>query len=166
MCFAQRLAWQPPSAGSRPVPIGPRSIGVSLQPAKSSAGCSPAEPASASPVTDDNSSIPIRRGNQSRCSFSLQACSSGPRPASGCRAVSRSSGPPPTGVSSLLCAPRVISILRRQVVQAWGRILDRSDTFGGNASPFPIPSMVDLRHVRLIATGESFAVVVRADRSS
>jgi hypothetical protein len=33
----------------------------------SSAGCSPAEPASASPVTDNISSIPIRRGNQMRC---------------------------------------------------------------------------------------------------
>jgi hypothetical protein len=32
----------------------------------SSAGCSPAEPASASPVTDNNSSIPIRRGNRMR----------------------------------------------------------------------------------------------------
>src|SRR6202035_159010 len=34
----------------------------------SSAGCSPAEPASASPVTDNSSSIPIRRSNQMRCS--------------------------------------------------------------------------------------------------
>ena len=33
MCFAEMLAWQPPSAGSRPVPIGSRFIGVSLQPA-------------------------------------------------------------------------------------------------------------------------------------
>jgi len=31
--LAKRVAWQPPSAGSRPVPIGSRSIGVSLQPA-------------------------------------------------------------------------------------------------------------------------------------
>src|SRR5271155_4400499 len=38
----------------------------------SSAGCSPAEPASASPVTDNTSSITIRRGNQIRCSTSLQ----------------------------------------------------------------------------------------------
>jgi hypothetical protein len=29
----EMVAWQPPSAGSRPVPIGSRSIGVSLQPA-------------------------------------------------------------------------------------------------------------------------------------
>jgi hypothetical protein len=43
----------------------------------SSAGCSPAEPASASPVTDDSSSIPIRRGNQMRCSTSLQGCRPG-----------------------------------------------------------------------------------------
>jgi hypothetical protein len=38
----------------------------------SSAGCSPAEPASASPVTDNSSSIPIRRDNQMRCSTSLK----------------------------------------------------------------------------------------------
>jgi hypothetical protein len=38
----------------------------------SSAGCSPAEPASASPVTDNSSSIPIRRGNQMRGSTALQ----------------------------------------------------------------------------------------------
>jgi hypothetical protein len=29
----EMVAWQPPSAGSRPVPIGSRSIGVSPQPA-------------------------------------------------------------------------------------------------------------------------------------
>src|SRR5438270_11906031 len=33
MCFAEIMAWQPPDAGSRPVPIGSRFIGVSLQPA-------------------------------------------------------------------------------------------------------------------------------------
>src|SRR3954452_16041921 len=33
MCFAEIVAWQPPDAGSRPVPIGSRVIGVSLQPA-------------------------------------------------------------------------------------------------------------------------------------
>jgi hypothetical protein len=32
----------------------------------SAAGCSPSEPASASPVTDNSSSIPIQRGNQMR----------------------------------------------------------------------------------------------------
>jgi hypothetical protein len=36
-------------------------------------------------------------------------------------AVSRSSCPPPTGVSSLLCAPDVISILRRQTASNLGR---------------------------------------------
>ena len=41
----------------------------------SSAGCSPAEPASASPVTDNSSSIPIQRGNQMRCSTPLRRCS-------------------------------------------------------------------------------------------
>ncbi len=75
-------------------------IGVSLQPHRSesptgysSAGCSPAEPASASPVTDNSSSIPIRRGNQMRRSTSLQ----GYRPAFGCDALSRRSCLPPTG---------------------------------------------------------------------
>ena len=69
----------------------------------SSAGCSPAEPASASPVTDNSSSIPIRRGNQMRCSTSLQGCSPGRA-----RRARRQ-----RGVSSLLCAPGDISILRR-----------------------------------------------------
>src|SRR5437016_4296688 len=47
----------------------------------SSADCSPAEPASASPVTDNSSAIPIRRGNQMRCSTSLQgAVQCAPRP--------------------------------------------------------------------------------------
>ena len=41
----------------------------------SSAGCSPAEPAAASPVTGNSSSIPIQRGNQMCCSTSLQGCS-------------------------------------------------------------------------------------------
>src|SRR3984893_5460403 len=40
-----------------------------------SAGCSPAEAASASPVTDNSSSIPIPRGNQMRGSSSPRGCS-------------------------------------------------------------------------------------------
>jgi hypothetical protein len=67
------------------------------------AGCSPAEPASASPVTNNSSSISTQRGNQMRCSTSLLGCS----PSRARRA------PPPTGVSSLLCTPGDISILRR-----------------------------------------------------
>ena len=70
----------------------------------SSAGCSPAEPASASPVTDNSSSIPIQRVNQMRCSIFI----------AGMQVRSLSSRPPPTGVSSLLCTPGVTSILRRQ----------------------------------------------------
>jgi len=58
----------------------------------SSAGCSPAEPASASPVTENGSSIVIRRGDQMRCSTSLQG--SNPVIASAAK-----------GVSSLLCTP-------------------------------------------------------------
>lgn len=67
----------------------------------SSAGCSPAEPASASPVTDNSSSIPIRRGNRLRCSFSQQGCSSGPCPAFGCSAVSRLSAANGSVISTL-----------------------------------------------------------------
>ncbi len=48
-----------------------------------------------------------------RCSTSLQGCCSGPCPAFGSGAASRSSCPPPTAVSFLLCAPGDISILRR-----------------------------------------------------
>src|SRR5882672_7423471 len=53
----------------------------------SSAGCSPPEPASASPVTDNSSSILIQRGNQIRCSTFTAAMQFRPR----------SSCPPPTG---------------------------------------------------------------------
>jgi hypothetical protein len=75
----------------------------------SSAGCSPAEPASASPVTDNSSSIPIRRGSQMRCSTSLQGCS----PAFCCDRPVAPGTSAANGVSPLLCAPGVISILRR-----------------------------------------------------
>src|ERR1700726_101486 len=69
----------------------------------SSAGCSPAEPASASPVTDNNSPIPIQRANQiALLNFTA-----------GMQANSRSSGSGQRGVSSLLCTPGDISILRR-----------------------------------------------------
>jgi hypothetical protein len=75
----------------------------------SSAGCSPAEPASASPVTDNSSSIPIRRGSQMRCSTSLQGCS----PAFCCDRPVAPGTSAANGVSLLLCAPGDISILRR-----------------------------------------------------
>jgi hypothetical protein len=53
--------WREPAiAGRLPVHRSESSTGYS------SAGCSPAEPASASPVTDNSSSIPIQRGNQMR----------------------------------------------------------------------------------------------------
>jgi hypothetical protein len=76
-------AWQPPSAGSRPVPIGSRFIGVSLH---SSAGCSPAEPASASPVTDNSSPNPIQRANQIALLNSTAGCrqTRAPRPNGEC----------------------------------------------------------------------------------
>jgi hypothetical protein len=44
MCFAEIVAWQPPGAGSRPVPIGSRFIGVSLKPAIPRRVAPPAEP--------------------------------------------------------------------------------------------------------------------------
>jgi hypothetical protein len=53
-------------------------------------------------MTEKKIANPPRQSN--RCSTALQGCS--PK--------SRSSCPPPTRVSSLLCAPGVISILRRQ----------------------------------------------------
>src|SRR5712675_1350241 len=74
----------------------------------SSAGCSPAEPASASPVTDNSSSILIQRGNQIRCSTFTAAMQY--RPRSSC-------SPPTGGVISTLragchfyLAPTVIPI--------------------------------------------------------
>ena len=71
----------------------------------SSAGCSPAEPACASPVTDNNSPIPIQRANQiTLLNFTARM-----------QAHSRSSCPRQRGVSSLLCTPGDISILRRQI---------------------------------------------------
>ena len=70
----------------------------------SSAGCSPAEPASASPVTDNSSSIPIQRGNQMRRSTSLQGCRQ--RLAVMPVALVMSAA---NGVSSLLCTPGDIS---------------------------------------------------------
>ena len=70
----------------------------------SSAGCSPAEPASASPVTDNSSPNPIQRANQIALLNSTARM----------LAHSRSSCPRQRGVSSLLCTPGDISILRRQ----------------------------------------------------
>src|SRR5205823_7563484 len=79
----------------------------------SSAVCSPAEPASASPVTENTSSIPIRRGNQMRCS-------SRRRPALGCGARARRIRRQPEchlyfarPVSFLSCADIKPSFLRR-----------------------------------------------------
>ena len=73
----------------------------------SSAGCSPAEPASASPVADNNTSNPgpARQSN----------CAAQPH----CRDTVQVTllAPVTHGVSSLLCAQGDISILRRQVNQ-------------------------------------------------
>jgi len=77
-----------------------RSAPVHRSEGYSSAGCSPAEPASASPVTGDSSSIPIRRGNQIRSSASLQ----GGRPAFDCDAVALIVSAATEGVISTLRA--------------------------------------------------------------
>ena len=61
MCFAEMLASQPPSrepAGSDRLPVHRSESPTGY----SSAGCSPAEPASALPVTDHCSSISSREG--------------------------------------------------------------------------------------------------------
>ncbi len=93
------VARQPTSGGSRfrsaPVYRSESPTGYS------SAGCSPAEPASASPVTDDSSSIPIRRGDQIRSSASLQG---GHHPAFDCDAVALIVSDATEGVISTLRA--------------------------------------------------------------
>jgi hypothetical protein len=76
---AEMVARQPPNAGSRPVPIGSRFIGVSLQPAIPRR-VAPQQSPLPLHQSDDTSSVPIRRGNQKRRSTSLQGCSSAPRP--------------------------------------------------------------------------------------
>src|ERR1700724_3446890 len=97
-------ARRPPSGGSRPVPIGSRSIAVSLQPAIPRR------------VAPQHSPLPLHRSPtivvQSRSgeATSLQGC----RPAFGCDACRIGRVRRPTGVSFLLCTQGVISILRRQ----------------------------------------------------
>ena len=109
----EMVAWQSPVAGAGPSDRLP--IHRSESPTGySSAGCSPAEPASASPVTENSNSIPIRRSNQMRCS----TFTAGMQPRSG------SSCPSPIGASFLLCATGDISTLRRHVF--WVTCLSRS----------------------------------------
>jgi hypothetical protein len=91
-----------PGGGSRPVDRLP-SIGVSLQPAipRRVAPQQSPLPLHQSPTIIPQ--IPVRRGNQiARLNRTA-----------GMQSRSRSSCPPRTRVSSLLCAPGVISILRR-----------------------------------------------------
>jgi hypothetical protein len=86
MCFAEMLAWQPPSAGSRPVPIGSRFIGVSLQPAIPRR------------VAPQQSPLPLHQsptilaqsqsGEAIKCAAQLpQGCKFRPPPAFGCGAA-------------------------------------------------------------------------------
>src|SRR5580700_8314719 len=81
----------------------------------SSAGCSPAEPASASPVADNNTSNPgpARQSN----------CAAQPH----CRDTVQVTllAPVTHGVSSLLCAQGDISILRQHAVSAQDRNVTR-----------------------------------------
>ena len=87
--------WREPASSDR-FP----SIGVSLQPAIPRRVAPQQSPLSASPVTDNSSSVAIQCGNQMRWSTS-------PHRLSG-RAD-------PEGVSFLLCTPGDISILRRHL---------------------------------------------------
>ena len=70
----EMVAWQPPSGGSRSVPMAPGSRSESPT-GYSSAGCSPAEPASASPVTDIVVQSRPSAAIQMRCSTPLRRCS-------------------------------------------------------------------------------------------
>ncbi len=128
MCFAEMVAWQPPGAGSRPVSIGSRFIGVSLQPAI------PRRVAPQQSLLPLHQSPTILAQSQSaeaiKCAAQLpQGCSSGRRPAFGCGARARRVRRQ-LGVSSLLCAPGDISILRRH------RITDRGTSkYSDSRSP-------------------------------
>ena len=100
----EMLTWHSPSVGSRPVAIGSRSIGVSLQPAIPRR------------VAPQQSPLPLHRSSSTVAqSRSAEAIKSLLNRTAGMQSRSRSSCPPPTRVSSLLCAPGVISILRRHL---------------------------------------------------
>jgi hypothetical protein len=96
--LAEMLAWRPPNGGSRPLPVGSRSIGVSLQPAIPRR------------VAPQQSPLPLHRSPtmvaRSRSSEAIK-CDAQPR-RMGCVVASAANG-----VSFLLCTPGVISILRR-----------------------------------------------------
>jgi hypothetical protein len=138
------VAWQPPSGGSRPVPIGSRFIGVSLQPAIPRRVApqqsplplhrSPTIVVNPDPARQSNVLLNLTARMQSRprlhgwvrqpfgqipdvVYFDGTHPSASAAPVRWARssrdAVSRWSCPPPTGVSSLLCATGDISTLRR-----------------------------------------------------
>src|ERR1700730_13240401 len=97
------VAWQPPNGGSRPVPIGSQSIGVSLQPAIPRR------------VAPQQSPLPLHQSPTIVAQFQSSeaiklSCSTSLRDAGKLALLV----PSPTGVSSLLCTPGDISILRRQ----------------------------------------------------
>jgi hypothetical protein len=102
----EMLTRHSPSAGSRPVAIGSRSIGVSLQPAIPRR------------VAPQQSPFPLHRSPSTVAqSRSAEAIKSLLNRTAGMQSRSRSSCPPPTRVPSLFCAPGVISILRQHACQ-------------------------------------------------
>src|SRR6202035_3354430 len=112
----EMMAWQPPSGGSRPVPIGSQSIAVSLQPAipRRVAPQQSPLPLHQSPTIVPQ--IPVRRGNQN-ARLNLTA---------GIQSRSPSSCPSPTGchlyfarrVTFLSCA----DIRNIRVFESGGRV--------------------------------------------
>ena len=155
--LAKMVAWQPPSAGSRPVPIGSRSIGVSLQPAipRWVAPQQSPLPRHQSPtiVAQSRSSEAIRYAAR----LSLQRCSSG-------RARRARRQP---RVSPLLCAPGVISILRRHAVATAASIMVNFCDWSGarricRTTIGPRPAGADLRETRGMAAAWSRSKPLRS----
>jgi hypothetical protein len=109
----------------------------------SSAGCSPAEPASASPVTDNISPIPIPASQSKfRCSTSLPGCTQTRAP----RALANR-------VSSLLCTPGDISILRRhqhgKIARFYGKKRAPDGPFGPGISTRPFGAFMASENQRV-----------------
>jgi len=139
--LARMVAWQRRVAGADQFRSAP--IHRSESPTGySSAGCSPAEPASASPVADNSTSNP-GPARQSKCAAQPH-----------CRDPVQVTLllPVTHGVSSLLCTPGDISILRRQL------LIQRSNS----VSACDISRSSALRPQCLFVPGQ-LAVVTAAD---
>jgi hypothetical protein len=114
-------AWQSPTGGSRPVPIGSRSIGVSLQPAVPRR------------VAPQQSPPPLHR---SPTTLAHLAGASNALARPHCKDnVSALVVLAATRVSSLLCTPGDISILRRQVPV---RVRVRNTSAGNTTKEAPV----------------------------